>query len=100
MDQAERRKNRRFLLRQPATLRYHDGAMRELKADTLNASLKGMLLTAEQGLPSGVELEVTLTLQKGGLQGIALHATGRVVRQQARSAGKSAIAIAFQGRLS
>jgi hypothetical protein len=100
VEQAERRKNRRFPLHQPATLSYDDGGTRELKADVLNASLKGMLLLADEAVLCGTEVEITLQLQKEGLQSVALHAIGTVVRQEIRSTGKSAVAIAFQGQLS
>ncbi len=99
MEQPERRKNRRFSLHQPATLRYGDGGLRELKADILNASLNGVFLLADELVPMGSQVEVMLLLQKQGLQNVILHATGTVVRQGNRSAGKSGIAIAFQGQL-
>jgi hypothetical protein len=99
VEQPERRKNRRFPLRQAATLRYDDGGMRELNGDTVNASLRGIFLSADQVVPLDTQVEVTLHLQKEGSQGIALHGTGKVVRQENRTAGKSGIAIAFQGQL-
>jgi hypothetical protein len=99
VEQPERRKNRRFPLRQSATLRYGDGGVRELKAQTLNASLKGMLLSLDQMVPDGAQVEVTLLLQKEGVESVALHGTGKVVRQESRSAGQSAVAVAFQGQL-
>ena len=99
MEQPERRKNRRFPLRQSATLRYDDGGVRELNADTVNASLRGVFLLADQVISYGTKIEVTLRLQKEGLQSITLRGTGKVVRQENRSAGKSGIAIAFQGQL-
>jgi PilZ domain-containing protein len=99
VEQPERRKNRRFPLHQPAVLCYDEGGPRELTADTVNASLKGMLLLADQAVPNGTQVEVTLLLQKQGLQSTVLRASGTVVRQGNRSAGRSAIAIAFQGQL-
>jgi hypothetical protein len=100
VEQPERRKSRRFPLHQSATLRYDASGTRELKADTLNASLTGMFLMAGEVVPRGTQVEVTLRLQKEGLETVVLHATGTVLRQEARPVGKSGIAIAFQGQLS
>lgn len=94
--QSERRKTRRFSLRQSALVRSNDGVEPELTAQTQNVSLKGALLSAENAIPEGSEVEVRILLQREGIQDVALRATGKVVRRQPVPAQGFEIAVAFE----
>jgi hypothetical protein len=91
----ERRKSRRFELRQTAVVRPSDSTSNELTAETENASLHGVLLRAPAALADASPVEVELRLSRDGMQGVQLRGTGRVVRSEAKLTGGFGIAVAF-----
>jgi|SRR5271168_1593177 len=93
--QQERRRSRRFDLRQTAVVRPSDGISLELTALTENASLYGVLLRAPAAIAEASPVEVELCLCRDGMQGVQLRGTGRVVRSDAKLTGGFAIAVAF-----
>jgi hypothetical protein len=90
----ERRKSRRFELRQTAVVRPSDSTS-NLAAETENASLHGVLLRAPAALADASPVEVELRLSRDGMQGVQLRGTGRVVRSEAKLTGGFGIAVAF-----
>jgi hypothetical protein len=93
--QKEQGKSRRFILRQTAILRHHDGISHPLSAETQNASLHGVLLSASEPIPQASRVEVQLQLSQDGMQSVLLRGEGRVVRSEIRLAGGFGIAVAF-----
>jgi hypothetical protein len=97
--QKERRKSRRFALKQPATLRHsvvpHDAISHELNGETENASLHGVLVRAPSAIADASEVEVELHLRKVGRQSVLLRGAGRVVRSELKLTGEFGIAVAF-----
>jgi PilZ domain len=93
--QQEQRRSRRFVLKQAAVVRHHDGVSHPLNAETCNASLYGVLLSAPVGIPGASEVEVELRLCKEGMQGVWLRGEGRVVRSEIGQTGGFRIAVAF-----
>lgn len=91
----ERRKSRRFPLRQSSTIRYKGAFSHELPAFTLNASVEGAYLTADTSVPEGWGVNVMILLQKDGLDSVRLHGTGKVVRSETSPTGRFGIAVIF-----
>ena len=98
--QKEQRKSRRFTLRQTAIVRHHDGFSHQLNAETLNASLHGVLLSMPEIIPDASRVEVEIRLSRDGTQHVSLRGEGRVVRNETRRAGGFGIAVAFDQPLS
>lgn len=93
--QPERRKNRRFPLRQPAVILSKGVVDQELSAFTLNACVEGVLLTAETSIPVGWDVHVAISMQKDGLESVRLRGTGKVVRSEVTPTGRFGIAVKF-----
>jgi hypothetical protein len=93
--QQEQRRSRRFVLKQTAIVRHHDGVSHPLNAETCNASLHGVLLSVPVVIPGASEVEVELRLCKEGMQGVLLRGGGRVVRSEIGQTGGFRIAVAF-----
>ncbi|HEV2115014.1 MAG TPA: PilZ domain-containing protein [Terriglobales bacterium] len=93
MHDPERRKSRRFPLRQPAFIRPLEGEGDGLSAVTQNVSKDGVLLLAEKMLPVGMRTELVLVLESRLERSIRLSGTGEVARVDELSPqGKYAIA--------
>ncbi len=93
MQEPERRKSRRFPLRQPAYVRPLDGTAEAFSAITQNVSKDGVLLLAEKMLPVGMRTELVLVLESRLERSIRLSGQGEVRRVQDGSPqGKYAIA--------
>lgn len=75
---SERRKARRFPMRQPATLTLHgQGSVHVI---TSNVSEWGALIVADSPVPVGTALKITITLQAEDLPPVELASSGKVVR--------------------
>lgn len=93
MHDPERRKSRRFPLRQPAYVRPLDGTLETFSAITQNVSKDGVLLLAEKMLPMGMRTELVLVLESRLERSIRLSGTGEVCRvEETAPQGKYAIA--------
>lgn len=93
MHEPERRKSRRFPLRQPASVRSLDGHEETLSGITQNVSKDGVLLLAEKMLPVGMRGELVLVLESRLERSIRLSGTGEVRRvDEISPQGKYAIA--------
>jgi PilZ domain len=78
MAQEERRGERRFPLRQPASLRFVEDNAPDPTAITENVSAHGALLQSETEMPVGARAEITLLLPEGP----PLKASGRILRAE------------------
>ena len=94
MHEPERRKSRRFPLRQPVSVRPLEGQDDEsLSGVTQNVSKDGVLLLAEKMLPVGMRGELVLVLESRLERSIRLSGTGEVRRvDEISPQGKYAIA--------
>jgi hypothetical protein len=93
MHEPERRKSRRFPLRQPAYVRPFAGEGESFSAMTQNVSKDGVLLLAEKVLPLGMRTELVLVLESRLERSIRLSGTGEVCRVEPTAPqGKYAIA--------
>ncbi len=93
MHEPERRKSRRFPLRQPASVRPLEGEGETLSGITQNVSKDGVLLLAEKMLPVGMRGELVLVLESRLERSIRLSGTGEVRRvDEISPEGKYAIA--------
>jgi hypothetical protein len=92
----ERRKNRRFPLRQSATIRYKNALAPEVTAFTLDASVNSVFLTTETAVAEGRAVHVAISLKKDGLETVRLHGIGNVVRTVTLPTGRFGIAVAFE----
>ena len=93
MHEQERRKSRRFPLRQPVSVRPLEGQGETLSAVTQNVSKDGVLLLAEKMLPVGMRGELVLVLESRLERSIRLSGTGEVRRvDELDQRGKYAIA--------
>ncbi|HSB76580.1 MAG TPA: PilZ domain-containing protein [Terriglobales bacterium] len=97
MHEPERRKSRRFPLRQPAYVRPLEGEGEQLAAMTQNVSKDGVLLLAEKMLPVGMKGELVLVLESRLERSIRLSGTGEVRRvDELTPQGKYAIAFSCE----
>jgi hypothetical protein len=78
MAQEERRSERRFPLRQPASLKFLEGNSIEFTAITENVSAHGALLQSETEIPVGVKAEITLLLPEAP----PLKGAGEILRAE------------------
>ncbi len=93
MHEPERRKSRRFPLRQPVSVRPLEGQEEILSGVTQNVSKDGVLLLAEKMLPVGMRGELVLVLESRLERSIRLSGTGEVRRvEELAPQGKYAIA--------
>jgi len=93
--QQEQRRSRRFAIKQSAIVRHKDGVSHQLDAETCNASLFGVLLSAPESIPGASEVQVELRLCRDGMQGVLLRGEGKVVRSETGHTGGFRIAVAF-----
>ena|SRR5438093_5737298 len=82
MHQAERRKSRRFPLKQAAYLRVVDGPSPPVSAMTQNVSKNGVMLIADSAVPVGAQTELILVLESRLERSIRLSGACKVVRVQ------------------
>ena len=93
MHEPERRKSRRFPLKQPAFVRSLDRNGDSISAVTQNVSKDGVLLLAEKMLPVGLRTELVLVLESRLERSIRLSGIGEVARvDEVSPEGKYAIA--------
>jgi hypothetical protein len=78
MSPEERRSERRFPLRQPASLSFVEHIAPDLVAITENVSAHGALLESESPVPVGAKAEVTLLLPEGP----PLKGSGEILRAE------------------
>ena len=95
MHEPERRKSRRFPLKQPAFVRPFAGEAESFSALTENVSKDGVLLLAEKMLPVGMRTELVLVLESRLGRSIRLSGTGEV-RRVDEIVPQSKYAIAFR----
>lgn len=93
MHEPERRKSRRFPLKQPAYVRPLQGENEKLSGVTQNVSKDGVLMLAEKMLPVGLRGELVLVLESRLERSIRLSGIGEVARvDELGPEGKYAIA--------
>ncbi len=93
MHEPERRKSRRFPLKQPAYVRPLQGENEKLSGVTQNVSKDGVLMLAEKMLPVGLRGELVLVLESRLERSIRLSGIGEVARvDELVPEGKYAIA--------
>jgi len=93
MHEPERRRSRRFPLKQLAYMRPLEGEQETLSGVTQNVSKDGVLLLAEKCLPLGLRTELVLVLESRLERSIRLNGTCEVRRvEQTAPEGKYAIA--------
>jgi PilZ domain-containing protein len=91
----ERRKRRRFPVRQPALLIVEGDNAHELRGTTENVSESGALVLAEHPLPEGTAVRLIVILEEVGSAVLRLSCPGKVVRIESSAMG-SRIAVAIQ----
>lgn len=92
MHESERRRSRRFPLKQPAFVRPLEGE-ETISAETQDVSKDGVLLLAEKLLPVGMRTELVLVLESRLERSIRLSGTCQVVRvEEDQPQGRYAIA--------
>lgn|SRR5512146_326567 len=93
MHEPERRRSRRFALRQPAYVHPLQEQQEAFSGITENVSKDGVLMLAEKLLPVGMRSELVLVLESRLERSIRLSGMGEVVRaDEADVQGKYAIA--------
>lgn len=93
MQESDRRKSRRFPLKQPAYIRPLEGGEETVAAVTQDVSKDGVLLLAEKILPLGMRTELVLVLESRLERTIRLSGTCQVVRvEDDQPQGRYAIA--------
>lgn len=95
MHEPERRKSRRFPLKQPAFVRPLEGEADSFSAVTHNVSKDGVLLLADKMLPLGMRAELVLVLESRLERSIRLSGAGEVKRVD-EITPQSKYAIAFR----
>ncbi len=95
MPRPERRKFRRFPLRQSAVIRYKNSLSVEMPAFTVNASVNSVFLTMETAISEGRAVHVAISLKKDGMETVRLYGSGTVVRTETLPTGRFALAVAF-----
>ncbi len=96
MPRPERRKYRRFPLRQSATIRYKNALSPDIQAFTVNASVNSVYLTSEVAIAEGRAVHVAISLKKDGTETVRLYGTGTIVRTETLPTGRFGMAIAFE----
>jgi hypothetical protein len=96
MEQPERRRSRRFPLRQPASFRVPGEDAREISATTQNVSKDGVLLLSDSAIPVGSRADLVLILESRLERSIRLTGSGRVERVEQDSGGQYAIAFSCE----
>lgn len=96
MPRPERRKSRRFPLRQSAVIRHKNTLSAEIPAFTLNASVNSVFLTTDIAIAEGRTVHVAISLKKDGVETVRLYGTGNVVRAQTLPTGRFALGIVFE----
>ena len=78
----EQRTSRRFALKLPVTLRYEDGQLKEIPAQTRDVSAQGVFFHTVSRVAEGSSVEFTLTLppEITLTESIRVRCRGRVVR--------------------
>lgn len=78
----EQRANRRFSLRLPISIRYTDGRVEEIPAETTNVSAQGVFFNVQSTLAEGARIEFTMTLppEVTLTDSIRVRCQGKVVR--------------------
>jgi hypothetical protein len=85
MGQEERRRERRYPVQQPASLRFPTSGASDITAETKNVSTRGLLLRSESPIPVHSNVEVTVHLAYGP----PLKGAGEVVRVEQPSGGRT-----------
>jgi hypothetical protein len=94
MLQQERRRERRFGVREPATVKVGINGSSELPATTENLSARGVLLHVESPIPEGAEVEVMLRIKlTPTARSLHLIYSGKAARTERRLTGKFAVAV-------
>ena len=96
----ERRKFRRFPLRQSAVIRYKNCLSMDLPAFTVNAGVNSVFLTMDAAIAEGRAVHVAISLKKDGMETVRLYGTGSVVRTETLPTGRFGLAINFDKPLS
>ena len=97
MHEPERRKSRRFPLKQTAYFRLLDGPSPPVSGMTQNVSKEGVLLVADSAPSVGAEAELVLVLESRLERSIRLSGTCTVLRvQETVPAGKFEIAFSCE----
>ncbi len=80
--QQEKRTTRRFSLRLPVSIRFTNGGVHELSAETRDVSARGVFFYIDQKLSEGSNIEFTLTLppEITLTESIRVRCKGRIVR--------------------
>lgn len=90
-DQAERRRDKRYPVRLPVTVKL---ATTEMSAQSENLSLRGILLSSNFLIPEGFTVELEIGVARLPEHDLLLTARGKVLRLQPQPSGKFAIAVA------
>lgn len=99
MHEPERRKSRRFPLKQPAFVRPLEGdtSFESISGTTQNVSKDGVLMLADTPLPVGARTELVLVLESRLERSIRLSGICHVLRvEEATSGGKYAMAFSCE----
>ncbi len=80
--QQEKRATRRFSLRLPVSIRFTNGGVHELSAETRDVSARGVFFYLDKKLSEGSAIEFTLTLppEITLTESIRVRCKGRIVR--------------------
>lgn len=95
LQRPERRKFRRFPLRQSAVIRYKNTLSADMPAFTMNASINSVYLTTDTCIAEGRSLHVAISLRKDGMETVRLYGIGNVVRTETLPTGRFGLAINF-----
>lgn len=92
--QQEKRATRRFSLRLPVAIKFSNGGVREVSAETKDVSARGVFFFMDQKIEEGSSIEFTLTLppEITLTESIRVRCKGRVVRVEAQAESKVGIA--------
>jgi hypothetical protein len=88
----ELRREARFPLRYPATVKASIKGLAETAAVTENVSAHGVLLSVDSFIPQGTRSEIVLNLKPAASQ-VQLVYTGTVLRSERSQAGTFAVAV-------
>ena len=94
MHQAERRRSRRFPLRNAASIRLLDGPSGVISGTTENVSKDGVLVRADSAVPVGSYAELVLTLGSRAERSVRLSGVCKVIRVEPNFKG-DAFAVAL-----
>jgi hypothetical protein len=90
-DQAERRRDERYPVRLPVTVKL---ATTEMSAQSENLSLRGILLSSNFLIPEGSTVGLEIGVARLPEHDLLLTASGKVLRLLPQTSGKFAIAVA------